>query len=647
MVILESVLLLILLRFFGLGSSENAPKTPAEAARQAQGMRKAADYIKEHGDEKDPEKIKKEVNKEIEESPIPEEEKKDMENGVSNVLNQETVPTPENIEKQAENMEKVSKTFEGLDHDKDGNIINNTKLEEKLEETDPVLPSVVNNDLEKTTEEVLNNNDNKEKQETVEPVNKEVPIEEKTIDPANKEVSVEEKTVEPAEKEVTVEEKTEKGPVKESMNLNSLEDEIKEENALDNYKKSISTTNDMQNEKGLRQTEYLGQISKGGVSAMIPSAVMNLGNTKQLEDFVNRNEMRLPKDSVTHLKNRVHACKVLDTMEANKGLTTLGVMTPSVNGDKVEFEGLKYNEFQNNNECWSYSYSLMLKAKGAEIKPEYVRSFRPGLNINDASQMIQANDNTWVQLNCAMPNSPFEMADLTGKILPNTGMVNVSLMSSENFTKKTEEEKKNTLYEQIKSTVTEGLKKDKSPIAMTLKQNGLSHVTTIVGIDGDNLIIQDSLSTHHETNTPNGIVKGKPDDNIIININDLASDLAKNSSHDNVTFDWLKTLSIDKSGNCPDINALSNGQLKCENGKFSETNVLTGDEKFVHDYEYALIRKGKVGAWSEEKEGLSVNHKLYVPDKMTKNLPTLKKDNEKTQKDMFKNSIANEKEHTI
>ena len=48
---------------------------------------------------KDPEKIKKEVNKEIEESPIPEEEKKDMENGVSNVLNQETVPTPENIEK--------------------------------------------------------------------------------------------------------------------------------------------------------------------------------------------------------------------------------------------------------------------------------------------------------------------------------------------------------------------------------------------------------------------------------------------------------------------------------------------------------------------------------------------------------------------
>ena len=132
MVILESVLLLILLRFFGLGSSENAPKTPAEAARQAQGMRKAADYIKEHGDEKDPEKIKKEVNKEIEESPIPEEEKKDMENGVSNVLNQETVPAPENIEKQAENMEKVSKTFEGLDHDKDGNIINNTKLEEKL-----------------------------------------------------------------------------------------------------------------------------------------------------------------------------------------------------------------------------------------------------------------------------------------------------------------------------------------------------------------------------------------------------------------------------------------------------------------------------------------------------------------------------------
>lgn len=652
MVILEAALLYILYKFFGavFSSDSFVPRTPAEAQKQAEYMKMAAEYLKQQEANKENEKdSEKNLNEFLDEKNLSEEEKKEVENYTKE-------GNPEQLEKNANALEKAADIVKDAKTNEKGEIVVDAKLNDKLKKEDDLLPTIVKHEVAKQEKEKAKEIEKKEvenledapvgtkKEETKEETKvetKEVIKEEKVEEKV--EVQEEPKPI-PEEKVSEKEEKSNDSKVIEQEQqledstyvLETIEDidteiknnlsksiepdrvkinekilvqDIKNEDEMIKYRNSVDEINEMQKD-GMRRTEYLNRT---GYSSDITTerAVFSSGNKKDIEKYLsdNPNVSQTLKD---HLNNRITAINVFEKLEKTTDISQKGIMTPrtgktKAGNDLIMFDNLKYDSFQNGNECWSYSYSLLLKSRGVNLKPEYVRSFRPGLNIEDAKNINKLDERAWEQMNTDSRNSIFDMADLSGKVLQNTALNNVILRGNAETKGKSKEEQGKIFANGIKNLVRNALEKDKSPLAMTVGYGAAAHTSTVVGMDGDDLIIQDSLSTHHQNKNNDA------GEYLRINVYQLGEFLYERGSGQAISFDWFKDLQPDLKGGCKDINSISNGNLECKDGKFEYSSSMTKDDIAVHNIANPLIRSGKTGMWAFEKDGLMEEHKIYVP----------------------------------
>jgi len=278
---------------------------------------------------------------------------------------------------------------------------------------------------------------------------------------------------------------------------------------------------------------------------MIPNAMLCSGDPKDLASFYLANQGKLRNEEKEYLKHRLRSLRYVELLaekssHQNKKLTKI---TESGQGKDWELSmpDLQLYEHQNSgNGCWSCSYQLLLQSRGVLLDQKLVRAFRPKLNSSQTMKLPRESVNAMLGDNIG---SPFEMADLTMKLLPNTAMFNTTLtIPTHNTAPGTPDREE--MARKFDQVVEKALKEHRSPVSIS----NSAHFRTIVGRSSDGKWqIRDSVDSD-----PTKMNYYSTEELL-----DWSADIAKYRQNfvASLQLTWLKDLEPQKDGTCRDLAA--------------------------------------------------------------------------------------------
>lgn len=154
----------------------------------------------------------------------------------------------------------------------------------------------------------------------------------------------------------------------------------------------------------------------------------------------------------------------------------------------IELVHIHQDNLQNSwNGCWSVSLQLLLQSRGVHLTQEQIRAFRPDITVKEVANELVNEE----MLNEDEKSVMDQKVDLVMKVLPNISMSMITISNAGT-------DIKNNL-ETAKKLITKALKEDCSPASVV--KNG--HFRTIVGINGDEVLLKDSIQfrTHRANHT--------------------------------------------------------------------------------------------------------------------------------------------------
>ena len=207
------------------------------------------------------------------------------------------------------------------------------------------------------------------------------------------------------------------------------------------------------------------------------------GDRNDLAAFYVKNAGRLTPENKAYLQARIENSFYLDEVERESREQERLPIFPAEetkNGARLDgYQGL-YQHQSTGNGCWSCAYAMLLQSRGVRLDQRMVRYFRPEVGVNEISGTT-LGDAAGILSDDVF--SPFELADLTGKVLPGTALRQVSFFGLNTPKKRAD------AYQAARENIMEALLVHRSPVAL---RNG-GHFVTIVGIEGDQLKILNSL----------------------------------------------------------------------------------------------------------------------------------------------------------
>ena len=348
----------------------------------------------------------------------------------------------------------------------------------------------------------------------------------------------------------------------------------------------------------------------------IPKNYLYTGNIQLLEAYLASNGGHpmsyggkpLNAASIQHLKDRIANMKYIEELanEAKKSGTKLrpkkAVKLPSGGALLTNIHQPKRQETGWN--CWTMPFILMLQSRGINIDQMTVRCMKPDLTMQQCMD-VDPQDGTMFTMETT--GNIRNLAGMLHKFVPNAAM------SQSIFQIYPTQEQNKASMEIFKKRVREALEVHGSPVALLVG----NHYRTIVGIDGDNVILKDSLSVHG------------PDENL----REPISEIFKGTPFiSNVEISFVKDLTLKKDGSLPEELAGHAKALKFSpDGTFAENKDVekhkTGEYDFSISYSTgAFAERGStvvVGKTEEIKVGnkhVDSGEALYLPPKLDYNV---------------------------
>jgi uncharacterized protein Yka (UPF0111/DUF47 family) len=288
------------------------------------------------------------------------------------------------------------------------------------------------------------------------------------------------------------------------------------------------------------------------------------GNVEILENYLKdeKNRKKLSSNEIEHLEFRIETMKELNKIgEENKkaliGNKRKSLIAPIEREDgTVELAHIHQDKVQNTfNGCWSVSLQLLLQSRGIKLTQEQIRSFRHNFVSEEEVEVIPESDEK--DINQDRKNEMVNKVDLVMKVLPNTSVNNMLFMRGESM------KNMDHAIETFKTVVKTALIEDCSPLSMVA--NG--HFRTIVGIQGDEVLVKDSIQfrTHGANHTYKVPIK----------------DIVKNTTK----LFWLHDLQMEKDGSCAEFSEVKglsykDGVMATENVKRDNSGELFAVENF-------------------------------------------------------------------
>jgi len=351
---------------------------------------------------------------------------------------------------------------------------------------------------------------------------------------------------------------------------------------------------------------------------MIPNAMLCSGDPKDLASFYLANEGQLGNNEKEYLKHRLRSLRYVE-LQAEKSShqdKKLTKITESGQGKDWELSmpDLQLYEHQNSgNGCWSCSYQLLLQSRGVLLDQKVIRSFRPEL---DSSQTMQLPLQSVAPMLGDRIGSPFEMADLTMKLLPNTAMFNTTLtIPTDNAASGTPD--RQAMAQKFDQVVEKALRQHHSPVSVSNSY----HFLTIVGrraSDGkwqirDSMDSNPTKMNYYSTEELIGWSK----DIATRRQNPLAS----------LQLTWLKDLQPEKDGTCHDLAADGFGRVNFT-GLTSQpgTGILHTEGEADSDSELSLESHNFLNR-SGDPEHLQITESLSVPKALLPEVHLVPQDN--------------------
>lgn len=239
---------------------------------------------------------------------------------------------------------------------------------------------------------------------------------------------------------------------------------------LDDCRKTVST----------RGVGYAKQHYVGG----LPQAIQLTGDLNDLASYYAKYENALHNEQKAYLLSRIENKIALDAMQEAEVQKEHKPKFPAAytsSAFSAHLQGYddRYQIQSTGNGCWSCAYAMLLESRGVSLDQRAIRNFRPEGNRN---RYQKTDKRTVAGLVGDQMFSPFELADLTGKMLPKTAMRQMILKGVET------KEQKSTAYNALQETIRDALKENQSPVALRRGK----HFVTIVGIEGDKLTVLNS-----------------------------------------------------------------------------------------------------------------------------------------------------------
>ncbi len=254
------------------------------------------------------------------------------------------------------------------------------------------------------------------------------------------------------------------------------------------------------------------------------------GDRNDLAAYYVKNAGTLTRHDKAYLEARIENSFYLDEME-QKSLEQERVpifpTEKTENGARLDgYQGL-YQHQSTGNGCWSCAYAMLLQSRGVRLDQRMVRGFRPAVGVNEFGETDVERVKGVLRDDVY---SPYELADLTGKVLPGTALRQVA------FTGLNTPQKRADAYQTARQNILDALLVHRSPIAL---RNG-NHFITIVGIEGDQLKVLDSLG--YENPIPG---KARPLETTV--------SLMSVVKREKLSLTFLQDLKFDAEGRCTNI----------------------------------------------------------------------------------------------
>ena len=340
--------------------------------------------------------------------------------------------------------------------------------------------------------------------------------------------------------------------------------------------------------------------SKGNIKRRL---IRVTGNVEILENYLNNEENRkkLSSNEIKHLEHRIKTMKELNAIgEKNRKALSenkrTSLIAPIEREDgTVELAHIHQDKVQNTfNGCWSVSLQLLLQSRGVHLTQEQIRAFRH--NFVDDKELEDLDEKTENAINQDRKNEMLNKVDLVMKVLPNTSVNSAAFMASN---KKEDQEYNRFRFEKI---VRMSLIEDCSPLSMV--SNG--HFRTIVGIQGDEVLVKDSIQfrTHGANHTYR------------VPINEILKNQTK--------LFWLHDMQMEKDGSCAEFSGNSDLFYKDGEIDYEETRNFKKKDGSLNNKAYQKNRKKEYRAleasetggdnWTRVARGFRVETRKFLRD---------------------------------
>lgn len=339
------------------------------------------------------------------------------------------------------------------------------------------------------------------------------------------------------------------------------------------------------------------------INKKIKRLIRVTGNVEILENYLKNEENRkkLSSNEIKHLKHRIKIMKELNEIgeknrKALRENNRTSLIAPITRKDgTVELAHIHQDKVQNTfNGCWSVSLQLLLQSRGVKLTQEQIRGFRHNF-VND-EEVKELDEETEKDINQDRKNEMMNKVDLVMKVLPNTAMNSATFMPR---TTEIENEKNRYRFEKI---VRMSLIEDCSPLSMV--SNG--HFRTIVGIQGDEVLVKDSIQfrTHGANHTYRVPIK----------------DILKESTK----LFWLHDLQMEKDGSCAEFSGNSDLNYKDGAIDFEDMRAFKKPDGSLNNKAYRKNQKkeyraleateGEVDRWTRDAKGFKVETRKFNRD---------------------------------
>ena len=252
----------------------------------------------------------------------------------------------------------------------------------------------------------------------------------------------------------------------------------------------------------------------------IPKEVRNTGDPVIINNCLNTNKALTFNDQQV-LKGRLDAMNFVSEMVAEQNNSKHQPPKAYRNENGWQLPALHQNHQNSANGCWAMPVQLMLQSRGIEVPQNAIRYYRPVISGPESADMTEEQTR---ELNSDTANNIARGAELLQRLLPNTMVFQSAYGSSE---LPLNDDSIRAYRADLKKQVTSALSENGSPVALLIG----GHYRTIVGIDGDDLIVKDSLN--------NPVVDER------LSLDEVFAQ-AKQTDTKSVEISWLRDMDVEK-----------------------------------------------------------------------------------------------------